>query len=457
MKRTIKKVLLMKNLIIMLILLALTISSFQILINVALKYNFQINVASIDKIEVINYNKEENIVELDVYFNGNEKYCTTSNERKISNETEFNQIKDKKCNVKITPEKNYIFFKNEKGILSKAFELTDYILEIGGKENYYLPLNGSVDISNLINKVSDQELTYELDSKIAVLENGNLKGIGIGDFDFKIKFLGETIKTSHVYVTDGITRRPNQFDEKKPYLPCYAYDQDKAKLMDIILEERINEVGYQTRAGAVEAARFLTLDFPYRLTYFFENGRVNGTGTGYADGEGRYYHKGLYLNEDKFSEIKYKHSGPAIWGCKLTNWEPAAPYYPKGVKLPNGLDCSGFVTWAILNGGFDVGDIGAGETPYWNQLTDKGDYTKLTKEIIYGDSIKVGDLFSKWGHISILVGQDEENFYIAESLDTLFGVVIKTYPRKSVMKTWTHIVYMDKYYKEDGKITDLWY
>lgn len=26
----------------------------------------------------------------------------------------------------------------------------------------------------------------------------------------------------------------------------------------------------------------------------------------------------------------------------------------------NGLDCSGFVTWAMLNGGFESGDVGSG-------------------------------------------------------------------------------------------------
>ena len=91
----------------------------------------------------------------------------------------------------------------------------------------------------------------------------------------------------------------------------------------------------------VEAARFLTLHFPYKIEYFYENGRL---GTNGIDGEGRYYHKGLYLNSSKYSTISKSKNGPKVWGCSL---------YSTPVKRNdnNGLDCSGFVSWALLNGG----------------------------------------------------------------------------------------------------------
>ena len=76
------------------------------------------------------------------------------------------------------------------------------------------------------------------------------------------------------------------------------YTKEQNDLLDEILKDRINDAGYKTRAGAVEAARFLSLEFPYRIRYFSENGRGN---TNKVEGEGRYYQVGLYLDESRFS------------------------------------------------------------------------------------------------------------------------------------------------------------
>ena len=175
------------------------------------------------------------------------------------------------------------------------------------------------------------------------------------------------------------------------------------------------------------------------------------------DGEGRYYHKGLYLHTSKYDELAYIGNGPAIWGCGLRCYEDAEPYFKPGNKYPNGLSCSGFVTWVLYNAGFDVGDIGAGESPYPHQLTDTGKFTSLTPGLIKSGKIKVGDLFNIWGHISILVGEDSKNYYIAESLDLYGGVVINTYSKSNVKDYFPYVVLMDELYKEDGNLTKLWY
>ena len=122
-----------------------------------------------------------------------------------------------------------------------------------------------------------------------------------------------------------------------------------------------------------------------------------------------------------------------------------------------GLDCSGFVSWSLLNGGFDVGDRGAGELASDGQLTDLGEFTRVTSSLIKSEKIKVGDLFNFSGHISILVGQDENNYYIAESLNNFGGVVIKTYSKKNVANTFKYVVLMDEVYQGDGNLTDMWY
>ena len=129
----------------------------------------------------------------------------------------------------------------------------------------------------------------------------------------------------------------------------------------------------------------------------------------------------------------------------------------------NGLDCSGFITWVLVNGGFDPGDIGAGVSPGIKDLTDYGEKTIFNAKVIKSGKVKVGDLLSSTGpgggHIAMIVGEDDEYYYVAESLWTSpnVGVVILPYSKKNLFKRYYYVMLMDSYYKEDGKLTKLWY
>lgn len=403
--------------------------------------------------KVVNYDKESEKVSLLLNTDYSDGFCYSI----IDDAIVDGKFEDGNCSIELPVSSKEIIFKDKEDNDLNTFDLGGIIYQSNLKDRYYLPLEASLDLQNSISVLGDGEITYEVDNDVVSLENNVMISKNNGSFTLKIKYNDEILKEISVYATDGIVKRPETFDYKKSYLACEAYDDDKAKLMDEILEYKINEAGYGTRAGVVEAARFLTLDFPYRLTYFYENGRVSNTSAHHADGEGRYYHKGLFLSKDKYDDLEYTVSGPAMWGCKLTNWEPDPPKYIRGNKMPNGLDCSGFVSWVLLNGGFDVGDVGAGESSNPNQLTDKGDYTRLTKDLIDSGKIKTGDLFNFSGHIAILAGQNENNYYIAETLPYLNGVVLKEYSKKTVMKTFTHVVLMEDTYVEDGNLTDMWY
>ena len=255
-----------------------------------------------------------------------------------------------------------------------------------------------------------------------------------------------------IVVTSLISRRNTDgYDYSKSYLTCKKYTEEEASLLDNILKNRINSVGYKTRAAVVEAARFLTLDFPYRINYFYENGRQT---TNKVDGEGRYYHVGLYLTESKYSDLTgsttTKNKGP--WGCSLYS-------YPAKRKIDNGLDCSGFVSWALLNGGFDVKDVGAG----WADdadLTDFGEVRKITTDLSISNEIKVGDLLHSekaGGHIGIIVGIDKDYYYIAQALwfDEI-GVIVTKIEKEKLKTEFPHVVLMDKYYEKDGYLTNMW-
>lgn len=400
--------------------------------------------------KIVNYDNEKNLIEVEIQTTNDEKYCSASSEIN-DNQLIYEPILNNICHLFIPFSKQYVYFKKVDGNISTPYSLDNMLVDVMIKEKYYVP-NGSVkDFSNSFKILGDTDISLYTDSSYISIDGLTVKALENGESLIYVLNDRRVVKTVKYVTTDLILEAPLSFDENKPHLSCNQFSEDESNLLDEILADRVNEAGYGTRAGAVAAARFLTLEFPYRISYFYENGRVNKTGTNYVDGEGRYYHRGLYLNEDKFKDIEASLAGPSIWGCPLKNYEPDEPRFIWGRKYPNGLDCSGFVTWALYNGGLDPGDIGTGQIP------NISDYVPITDSLISSDNIKVGDLFSAWWHISILVGMDDNNYYIAESLPTLDGVVVKKYKKKDVHYWFSHVVLMDDFYNGDGNLTNLWY
>ena len=364
------------------------------------------------------------------------------------------------CLLTLPIHQDYEIYLQNHNLYSKKYRLLDYLDNLlTFSFNYstiYLVIGEESPIEFSAQFIYPEEIDYHFtssDESIAIIDNNKIKALKAGTTMISSPLTEKKLK---VIVTDLITL-PTYQKQYKQNLPCHRYNQEEANLLDSFLEYRIHKVGDQTRAAAIEAARFLTLSFPYRIPYFYENGRVHESGINYVDGEGRYYKKGLYLNESKFANIQATFSGPAIWGCPLTNWEPDEEfgYYP-GVKKPNGLDCSGFVAWVLINAGFDPGDIGAGETEYPYQMTDLGKYTELTFSLIRSNTIKVGDLVNYWGHIGIIIGIDEDSIYVAESLQNFGGVVARKYSKYSIHQTFDHVVLMDDFYKKEGIYSNMW-
>lgn len=379
----------------------------------------------------------------------------------IKDDDTWTKAQNNKCNFIIDDNTYNFYLRNNYGTIIKINEASDLgnILKLTlDKEKIYLAINGSHTPTLTISSVgyADKTITWTSeDNKIAIVdENGKIKGIKKGNTKVTAKVMDKEA-TIDVVVTDLITIRPKSFNNKKKYLSCNKYTKEDNNLLDEILKDRVNTVGYKTRAGAVEAARFLALEFPYKIKYFSENGRM-GERTYKVDGEGRYYHEGLYLHSSRYNNIKYKAKGPKTWGCTMYN-------RVSHKRSANGLDCSGFITWVLVNGGFDPGDIGAGVSPGIKDLTDYGEKTIFNAKVIKSGKVKVGDLLSSTGpgggHIAMIVGEDSEYYYVAESLWTSpnVGVVILPYSKKNLFKRYYYVMLMDSYYKEDGKLTKLWY
>ena len=355
------------------------------------------------------------------------------------------QSENKICSLKIDDYKTNIFLKKDEKIIKNK----DTYFEIKENEKVYLSNNEEYNyFYYIIGKQNKISISIE-DTNIASLDEEYIihtKKLGKTKITFKYD---DYYYESELIVTDLLGNRDDYKNKEK--LTCEKFTIEEEKILDDILKQNINNVGFKTRAGVVEAARFLALDFPYRINYFYENGRQT---TNNVDGEGRYYHVGLYLTEKKIENLTGSTytSNKAPWGCKIFS-------YPINKKDENGLDCSGFVSWALLNGGFDVKDVGAG----WSDkedLTDFGDVLKLNETNSSSEEIKVGDLLHSerlGGHIAIIIGKDDTYYYVAQAIwyDEV-GLVVSKIKKNELYKEFPHAVLMEDYYKNDGNLTNMW-
>ena len=366
---------------------------------------------------------------------------------------------DKKCHLNYINNSNIYINVNDK-IINLSKDTINYI-DIEDENKIYIAINDSYEYIKMYIGDKNKLQVRSTNKDVAYIDDsGKIFGLNKGTAKIYIEF-NDKIKEITVVVTDLITKKPNIFDHNKEALKCNQFTSDENDLLDNILKSRIKSIGYQTRAGAVEAARFLTLEFTYKISYFHENGRLTTNG---IDAEGRYYHVGLYLNESRLYSISKSTTKPILWGCDIKS-------VTRGYIGSNGLDCSGFISWTLLNAGYDIKDIGAGfEDGPLNDLTDYGEIKKLNNKLD-ASIIKVGDLLHSehsGGHIAMIVGINKEKYYVAQALwegaptsltkrkkDTHY-VQITEYSINEMINVFGEVILMDKYYKEDGNLTNMW-
>ncbi|MBQ6285740.1 MAG: C40 family peptidase [Bacilli bacterium] len=400
----------------------------------------------------------------DIYLENNKLYikfnskinkditCALSKEKNISSvkDTEWIKIKDKECVFNFSDDNSNLFIKKNDKLIYSSNDSKVLDFEFDDATKYYA-VNNEYKLNYKYKYIGNNpKITWKSSNdKIITVDNGTIKTISDGEVSIFANFEGKSKKLD-ITSTSLITAIPKEYDYKKKYLPCDKYTEEENDKLDEILDYRVHQVGFQTRAAAAEAARFLTLELPYRINYFYETGRL--TQANKIDGEGRYYHVGLYLNSSRYKSISKSTSKPKIWGCSMYDT-------PVHRNVDNGLDCSGFVSWALLNAGFDVGDLGAGVSNVKNLSQSLGEFKDSSTSL--AKKLKVGDLLFSYragGHIGILVGIDDNYFYTAQALWTgQIGVIITKATASELAKEFPKFVLMDKFYKEDGELTNMWY
>ncbi len=369
----------------------------------------------------------------------------------------WQEIIDNKCNVKISNEDKYIYIRDNEEVGEKI-SIADFISEIVelkfNNEEIKIIKDEVKEIEPIIYYVGDvnKQLTYSVeDENVAKIEDNKIIGVNDGITKVTVTDNYGHSATINVQVTSLISLP--EINNKKPYISNKQYTTEEAKILDDYLFYQIDEAGYKTRAGVVAAARFLSLELKYRIPYFIENGRITHFNhqRPYCDGEGRYYHRGLYLSEDKFADIEKSVAGPAMWGAYIMEWSE-----DNGV-IRNGLDCSGFVCWCLLNGGFDFGDIGGGLSEGLPTLSDRGVSQKITMELLESRTVKAGDLIGYDGHIGIIIGVEDGYVYVADTLFHSKGLVATKFSYRELVNSYfTHIYDYTDEYVEEGNYTEMW-
>lgn len=157
----------------------------------------------------------------------------------------------------------------------------------------------------------------------------------------------------------------------------YPYDY---QLYNQMLLKEINK-GVDCRSRVVRIANFMIKKFP-KISYFW--------------GGGHEYNKSDLLGVNKF------------WGANRRISEGGLEKQPIGMICPYGLDCSGFVTWCLVNANYEIDDyLSLEKKKSGNYALDSIDFFEMGEIYSLCESnckvAQVGDIAWMKGHVGIIV------------------------------------------------------
>lgn len=248
------------------------------------------------------------------------------------------------------------------------------------------------------------------------------------EHEYKVELMHKKVNRASVLLKNGSKVKINcniknsliydfEYDSEneKPYIGCRTYDKDDKVRLDSILKNAVNEAGYGTRAGVVEAARFLVGGLDYKIRY---------TGPKQVDWQiGRYNKVGLNINA---------YTG---WGCSI-----------KG--FTQGMDCTNFVGWAFKQNGLEVDKVYGTKNVY------------LLVDVV--DKLRIGDLLltpggTSFTHVGIVIGIDDSSIYVAEATTGDIDAIVVTRLDKNNLPVSGNLSKARLYeYEKEGNVTNMW-
>lgn len=189
-----------------------------------------------------------------------------------------------------------------------------------------------------------------------------------------------------------------------------------------LLKNRINSVGGMgSRSAVVEAGKYLSEE--ENIPYFWG---------------GKFYEVGVCEDWNKIKKVSSEGSDIQFVGDE---W-------------PFGLDCSGFVSWAIINGGYKMNVSFTGD--YYNYI--KPNTMVFSVESLCSGKVKEGDLLFRKGHIALITDIDLDNntIKVAEEKGAKYGMVVTNTTIDNFVNSnnYSDIYLMEDYYNDKNNLLD---
>lgn len=220
-----------------------------------------------------------------------------------------------------------------------------------------------------------------------------------------------------------------EYANNKNMIQCNSGSQYNTGLFNAV-----RHAGYKSREGVVAAALYLSSHINIHIPYFWSGGHFH-TYSGYND------------SGDNFIGISDK------WGCDVKMMSPGTDKQKPNNKYPFGMDCNGFVAWAIFNGGYYTGDPKQKITVSTTTPGSIGGADGFQPETISFSQakgkVKPGDIAYKDGHVGLVVEVNDQYVSIAEEKGYDYGLVISK--QKYGQGGFTHIALMDNFYNNYKK------
>lgn len=141
------------------------------------------------------------------------------------------------------------------------------------------------------------------------------------------------------------------------------------------------------------------------------------------------------------------------WGTEQKVFIEGSKDQPNGSYHPYGLDSSGFIAWALTNGGYSINDANE------NAVTPLGEARKYTKKNLSNHNVKAGDLLYKVGeNVAIITEIDHKNNKIKVALEkdaqTGMNVISSKIDEFFANNKYDQIILMEKYYADKDNMTN---